>query len=100
LASGRAARRRHPSAVWKGLCRKAGILPRSGEAQDEWAPASSRRHRAALRRLEPFAGIRDRTMATEPKVAIITGASQGIGAGLVQAYRARKYRVIANSRSI
>jgi NAD(P)-dependent dehydrogenase (short-subunit alcohol dehydrogenase family) len=34
------------------------------------------------------------------KVAIVTGASQGIGAGLVQAFRDRDYRVIANSRSI
>jgi NAD(P)-dependent dehydrogenase (short-subunit alcohol dehydrogenase family) len=34
------------------------------------------------------------------KVAVITGASQGIGAGLVQAFRDRDYRVIANSRSI
>ncbi|MCC8364477.1 SDR family oxidoreductase [Lysobacter sp. A6] len=39
-------------------------------------------------------------MNNVPKVAIVTGASQGIGAGLVQAYRARGYRVIANSRSI
>jgi NAD(P)-dependent dehydrogenase (short-subunit alcohol dehydrogenase family) len=34
------------------------------------------------------------------KVAIITGASQGIGAGLVAAYREIGYAVIANSRSI
>ena len=34
------------------------------------------------------------------KVAIVTGASQGIGAGLVQAFRDLDYRVIANSRSI
>jgi len=34
------------------------------------------------------------------KVAIITGASRGIGAGLVDAYRKHGYRVIANSRSI
>lgn len=34
------------------------------------------------------------------KVAIITGASQGIGAGLVQAFRERNYDVIATSRSI
>ncbi|MEK1868087.1 MAG: 3-oxoacyl-ACP reductase, partial [Ensifer adhaerens] len=34
-------------------------------------------------------------MSNEQKVAIITGASQGIGAALVQAYRARNYRVIA-----
>src|SRR5258708_14412222 len=40
------------------------------------------------------------TMGTEQKVAVITGASQGFGAGLVKAYRDRNYRVIANSRSI
>ncbi|SDA99346.1 SDR family oxidoreductase [Sinorhizobium sp. NFACC03] len=39
-------------------------------------------------------------MSNEQKVAIITGASQGIGAALVQAYRDRNYRVIATSRSI
>jgi NAD(P)-dependent dehydrogenase (short-subunit alcohol dehydrogenase family) len=40
------------------------------------------------------------TMGSEQKVAVITGASQGFGAGLVKAYRDRNYRVIANSRSI
>jgi NAD(P)-dependent dehydrogenase (short-subunit alcohol dehydrogenase family) len=39
-------------------------------------------------------------MSNPRKVAIITGASQGIGEGLVQAFRDRDYRVIANSRSI
>jgi NAD(P)-dependent dehydrogenase (short-subunit alcohol dehydrogenase family) len=39
-------------------------------------------------------------MNTTSKVAIITGASQGIGAGLVTAYRAAGYRVVATSRSI
>ena len=39
-------------------------------------------------------------MGIEQKVAIITGASQGIGAGLVKAYRDRNFRVVANSRSI
>ncbi|WP_328993559.1 SDR family oxidoreductase [Kribbella sp. NBC_01245] len=34
------------------------------------------------------------------KVAVITGASQGIGAGLVTAYRKLGYAVVANSRSI
>ena len=34
------------------------------------------------------------------KVAVITGASQGIGAGLVDAYRQLGYAVVANSRSI
>jgi NAD(P)-dependent dehydrogenase (short-subunit alcohol dehydrogenase family) len=37
---------------------------------------------------------------TDRKVAIITGASQGIGAGLVEAYRRRDYAVVANSRTI
>lgn len=39
-------------------------------------------------------------MSNEQKVAIITGASQGIGAGLVKAYRDRNYRVVATARSI
>jgi NAD(P)-dependent dehydrogenase (short-subunit alcohol dehydrogenase family) len=39
-------------------------------------------------------------MGTEQKVAIVTGASQGIGAGVVKAFRDRNYRVVANSRSI
>jgi NAD(P)-dependent dehydrogenase (short-subunit alcohol dehydrogenase family) len=39
-------------------------------------------------------------MGTEQKVAVITGASKGIGAGLVKAFRDRNYRVVANSRSI
>lgn len=34
------------------------------------------------------------------KVAIVTGASQGIGAELVKAYRERGYRVVATARSI
>ncbi|MEU9368287.1 SDR family oxidoreductase [Streptomyces avermitilis] len=36
----------------------------------------------------------------EQKVAVITGASQGIGAGLVDAYRKLGYAVVATSRSI
>ncbi|HZZ46947.1 MAG TPA: SDR family oxidoreductase [Pseudonocardia sp.] len=35
-----------------------------------------------------------------PKVAIITGASQGIGEGLVAGYRKLGYAVVANSRGI
>jgi NAD(P)-dependent dehydrogenase (short-subunit alcohol dehydrogenase family) len=39
-------------------------------------------------------------MGTEQKVAVVTGASQGIGAGIVQAFRERNCRVVATSRSI
>lgn len=39
-------------------------------------------------------------MAHPQKVAIVTGASQGIGAGIVKGYRDAGYSVVANSRSI
>jgi NAD(P)-dependent dehydrogenase (short-subunit alcohol dehydrogenase family) len=39
-------------------------------------------------------------MKLKDKVALITGASQGIGAALVKAYRDRNYRVVATARSI
>jgi NAD(P)-dependent dehydrogenase (short-subunit alcohol dehydrogenase family) len=40
------------------------------------------------------------SMSQERKVALITGASQGIGAGLVSGFLERGYRVVANSRKI
>lgn len=39
-------------------------------------------------------------MPDSHKTAIVTGASQGIGAGLVEAFLHRDYRVVANSRNI
>jgi NAD(P)-dependent dehydrogenase (short-subunit alcohol dehydrogenase family) len=39
-------------------------------------------------------------MSTSQRVAVITGASQGIGEGLVTAYRKLGYAVVANSRTI
>jgi NAD(P)-dependent dehydrogenase (short-subunit alcohol dehydrogenase family) len=39
-------------------------------------------------------------MSEHRKVAIVTGASQGLGAGIVKAFRQRGYRVVATSRSI
>ena len=39
-------------------------------------------------------------MNTTQRVAVVTGASQGIGAALVTAYRKLGYAVVANSRSI
>jgi NAD(P)-dependent dehydrogenase (short-subunit alcohol dehydrogenase family) len=40
------------------------------------------------------------TTSQAQKVVVITGASQGIGAGLVEAYRKLGYGVVATSRSI
>jgi NAD(P)-dependent dehydrogenase (short-subunit alcohol dehydrogenase family) len=39
-------------------------------------------------------------MTRAQKVAIVTGASRGIGAGIVKGYREAGYAVVANSRSI
>jgi NAD(P)-dependent dehydrogenase (short-subunit alcohol dehydrogenase family) len=38
------------------------------------------------------------SMPNKPKTAIITGASRGIGAGLVRAFLERGYSVVANAR--
>src|SRR6202034_1495248 len=39
-------------------------------------------------------------MASKGKTVIVTGASQGIGAGVVEAFLDRGYNVVANSRNI
>jgi NAD(P)-dependent dehydrogenase (short-subunit alcohol dehydrogenase family) len=44
--------------------------------------------------------VTNSTNSTSPRVAIITGASQGIGEGLVRGYRSLGYAVVANSRTI
>jgi NAD(P)-dependent dehydrogenase (short-subunit alcohol dehydrogenase family) len=44
--------------------------------------------------------MKEIVMSAERKVAVITGASQGIGAALAKAYRDRDYRVVATARSI
>jgi NAD(P)-dependent dehydrogenase (short-subunit alcohol dehydrogenase family) len=44
--------------------------------------------------------VKDIAMDRDMKVAVVTGASQGIGAALVAAYRARGYGVVATARSI
>ena len=38
-------------------------------------------------------------MANSQKTAIVTGGSQGIGAGLVEAFLKRGYNVVGNSRN-
>lgn len=39
-------------------------------------------------------------MGADKKVAVVTGASQGLGEGIVKAFRARDYRVVGTSRRI
>ena len=39
-------------------------------------------------------------MSTSQKVVVVTGASQGIGADIVKAFRKLDYRIVATSRSI
>src|SRR5580693_2823445 len=44
--------------------------------------------------------MKEKSMSSDRKVAVITGASQGMGAALVEAYRDRDYAVVATARSI
>jgi NAD(P)-dependent dehydrogenase (short-subunit alcohol dehydrogenase family) len=44
--------------------------------------------------------MKETRMSSERKVAVITGASRGIGAALVEAYRNLDYGVVATARSI
>jgi NAD(P)-dependent dehydrogenase (short-subunit alcohol dehydrogenase family) len=44
--------------------------------------------------------MKEKIMNSDRKVAVITGASQGMGAALVEAYRGRDYAVVATARSI
>ncbi len=39
-------------------------------------------------------------MSDAPKTAIVTGASQGIGAGIVKGFVERGWNVVANSRKV
>ena len=39
-------------------------------------------------------------MSSQQKTAIVTGASQGIGAGVVKAFVERGFNVVANSRKV
>src|SRR3954468_22233560 len=39
-------------------------------------------------------------MSIDRKVALVTGASQGIGAGVVKAFVERGFNVVANSRKV
>src|ERR1700682_2541554 len=44
--------------------------------------------------------VKELAMANTAKTAIITGASRGIGAGLVEAFLKQGYNVVATSRTV
>src|ERR1700754_4613357 len=78
-------------------------------SQAETTPASKSYIRRTTQRKPHYSTVASGGLRNErapamsdrkPKVAVITGASQGIGEALVQAYREREYAVIATSRSI
>jgi NAD(P)-dependent dehydrogenase (short-subunit alcohol dehydrogenase family) len=48
----------------------------------------------------PIPFSRETTMSSTRKTAIVTGASQGIGAGIVKAFVERGYNVVATSRKV
>src|SRR5258708_33869721 len=58
----------------------------------KWRSLQTRPSRAECKRMSQ--------MANTTKTAIVTGASRGIGAGLVEALLERGYNVVANSRNI
>src|SRR5208337_5157667 len=76
------------------------ITPRTSEGFSRVA-ADSRlcgsKRRGIVRIARPY---RRSAMGAVRKVAVITGASGGIGAALVKAYRDRDYRVVATARSM
>src|ERR1700739_2216785 len=53
-----------------------------------------------LHHLSSQATAKEADMATKQKTVIVTGASQGIGAGIARAFLDRGYNVVANSRNI
>lgn len=67
---------------------------RAGSAPDEGASEAGAR---GSDEPEPSAGQPDRS---PPKVAIITGASRGIGAGLVAAFREAGFAVVGTARTV
>src|SRR4051794_31794921 len=83
-----------PPARWTAWRRGS---PRSWSATPATASTASGPPRPAAPRSRPDGG---RSATMNDRVAIITGASQGIGAALVAAYRERGYAVVATSRSI
>src|SRR5258706_12217936 len=66
-----------------------------------WPPDRASRSDPFTNRSAAIGAVdQEHRLSSEQKVAIITGASQGIGAGAVQAYRKLGYAVVANSRHI
>src|ERR1700730_8519711 len=58
------------------------------------------RRSPGLHHLSSQPTAKEADMASKQKTVIVTGASQGIGAGIVQSFLDRGYNVVANSRNI
>src|SRR5262249_34625363 len=76
--------------LWLGLW----ILPRGETPADDWGRQTGR-SRCGDRRL-----TRQTAMSSSPKTAIVTGASQGIGSGVVNAFAQRGFNVVATARKM
>src|SRR5260221_13225236 len=63
-------------------------------------PASRASRMILLGQSECRGRMKETSMSSEKKVAVITGASRGMGAALVEAYRDLGYGVVATARSI
>src|SRR5262249_40748549 len=80
-----------PLAFTEGLEWSAAVGLTGGAGVPSHPPDRSRRTRT-------FSG--ETTMSSPRKTAIVTGASQGIGAGVVRAFVERGYNVVATSRKV
>jgi 3-oxoacyl-ACP reductase-like protein len=68
-----------------------------GDTFLRWFPAIASADSNALKHSK---GKRDPAMSAEKRVAIVTGASHGIGAALMHAYRQEGYSVVATARMV
>src|SRR5271163_4791532 len=82
----------------QGVRRSPSESERSGSLKQSYGPIVP--HGTIVSLPQPVRSMKEVSMGSEQRVAVITGASGGIGAALVKAYRDRNYRVVATARSM